>query len=57
LNYILLFTFTLCETFLLGSICSKYDPRIVEMAMVATAVVTLSLTIYAFNTKNDISVF
>jgi FtsH-binding integral membrane protein len=56
-NYIALMIFTIAESFLLGIISSLYDYEIVLMAVVVTAVVTLALTAFAFQTKVDFTVF
>ena len=52
-NYILLFTFTLCESYLVMYLCSFYSPQIVAIAASFTLAVTVSLTLYAFFTKHD----
>jgi len=56
-NYILLFIFTICETWMVGGLTSRYEPKVVMMAGSATAAATIALTIYAMKTKTDISVF
>ena len=53
LNYILLITWTLCESVMVATCCSFYDPQVVITAGVLTAAVTISLTIYACTTKTD----
>ncbi|KAK2179018.1 hypothetical protein NP493_519g05048 [Ridgeia piscesae] len=52
-NIILLGLFTLCESFMLGSISSHYDKWEVMMAVAVTAVVVFGLTIFAMQTKID----
>ena len=52
-NYILLFVFTLVESFFVGIITLQYDLKVVLLAMVLTAAVVLGLTIYALQTKYD----
>ena len=52
-NYIMLGIFTLCWTFLIGFICASYDAAIVVASALMTAVITITLTIYAFTTKSD----
>ena len=49
LNYILLFTFTLAESYLVASICSLYEeaPEVVLMAAVTTLALFIGLTIFA----------
>lgn len=56
-NMILLGLFTICETILVGSITSHYEGNVVMMAGLATALATISLTIYAMRTKVEIQVF
>ena len=53
MNYILLFAWTLCEGYMLAVCCATYDPKVVLLAGLMTAAVTISLTIYAFTTKVD----
>ena len=45
--FILLGLFTFCESFLLGVISSQYDTKIVLVAITVTAIVAISLTIFA----------
>ena len=52
-NYILLFVFTFCETFVVAHICAYYSPEIVIAAMFMTAAIVVGLTIYALTTKTD----
>ena len=52
-NYILLFTFTVTEAYIVGVICSETEPRIVMIAWLLTAGITLSLFMYALTTKTD----
>jgi len=56
-NYVLLFIFTICETYMVGGITAGYEPKIVMMAGAATAAATIALTVYAMRTKKDIEVF
>lgn len=56
-NMILLGLFTLLEAFMLGVVSSHYDTDAVLMAAGITAVVSLSLTIFAFQTKWDFTMF
>ncbi|XP_035824837.1 protein lifeguard 1 [Aplysia californica] len=53
LNFVLLIAFTVCEGFLLGTVASQNKTDEVLMAVGITAVVTLALTIFAFQTKWD----
>jgi len=52
-NYILLFTYTFCMTFILSFICSHYDPKIVTSACFMTIAIALSLTLYAMTAKQS----
>jgi FtsH-binding integral membrane protein len=52
-NYILLLLWTLCESYMLATAVSFYDPHIVMLAGVLTLAVTTSLTVYACTTKTD----
>ncbi|XP_064463726.1 protein lifeguard 2-like [Ornithodoros turicata] len=52
-NLILLFIFTLCEGFLLGTVSSYYKADEVIIAVGICAVVCLALTLFAFQTKWD----
>jgi FtsH-binding integral membrane protein len=54
---VLLAGFTVCESVILGGITSQYDKNIVAMAGLATALVTISLTVYAWRTTVKIEVF
>jgi FtsH-binding integral membrane protein len=54
-NYILLFTFTFFESYLVSFICGLSNPRLVLMAACMTLAMVLTLVIYAFNTKTDFS--
>jgi len=56
-NMILLGGFTVCEAYMVAGICSGYDTKTVCMAALATALVTISLTVYAMRTKTEIQVF
>ncbi|XP_065838748.1 protein lifeguard 1-like [Oscarella lobularis] len=56
-NYICLFAFTLAESFLVGSIASLYAPDAVCMAIGICAAVCLALTLFAFNTKFDFTLW
>ena len=52
-NYILLFLWTLCEGYLLLTVCSYYSFKIVLTALGLTVGITVGLTIYACYTKTD----
>lgn len=56
-NYVFLTIFTICEAYMVSSVCALTEPRIVIMAAVMTLGVTVSLTLYAFLTKNDFTIF
>ena len=55
-NYILLGIFTLCESYLVCFVCSRYEPRLVMMAMFMTAGVVLALSLYAVFTTSDFTI-
>jgi FtsH-binding integral membrane protein len=57
INYILLGLFTACEAYLLGFIASYYNPITVLAAASATAGITIAISIYAWTTKKDFTVF
>lgn len=52
-NYILLFAWTVCEAYMVGTASAFNPPEIVLTAAALTALVTISLTVYAFTTKTD----
>lgn len=56
-NFIALFIFTLAESFLVGVISSMYYWKIVLTAVVITAVICFALTLFAFQTKIDFTVY
>ena len=53
INYILLFSFTLCMSFYLSLLCSLFETETVISALILTCAATAGLTFYAFNTKTD----
>ena len=57
LNMILLFLFTLCESWMVAGFTSVYPTKIVCIAGAATALTTIALTIYALRTTTRIEVF
>lgn len=52
-NYILLFSFTICEAYIVSYSCAVSAREIVFMAAVMTLGITVALTIYAMFTKTD----
>ncbi|XP_050728415.1 protein lifeguard 1-like isoform X2 [Eriocheir sinensis] len=52
-NYIALILFTLCEGYLLGCVAATYSASEVLVAIGITIVVSVGLTIFAFQTKWD----
>lgn len=56
-NYILLFYFTVCETYMVGGLTAAYDPKTVMLAGLSTALVVIALTVYAMKTNVPIEVF
>lgn len=57
LNYVLLGFFTLCEAYLVAFIASWYEPETVLAAAGGTAGITLAISIYAWTTKSDFTIF
>jgi len=55
INYIILTLWTICISYMVATICAKYEPSIVITAAVLTASVTVSLTAYVCWAKNDFS--
>ncbi|TNV76250.1 hypothetical protein FGO68_gene13632 [Halteria grandinella] len=53
LNYILLLTFTLSESYVVAFITTEYSPESVLMAAGMTAGVTIGLTVYAVRSEHD----
>ena len=56
-NYVALMVFTLAESFLVGVISSIYNYKIVLTAVLITAAICIALTIFAFQTKIDFTVY
>ena len=54
-NYIILFLFTLAESYCVAFICAYTRPEVVFMAAAMTCVMVVTLTLYAINTKTDIT--
>ena len=52
-NYILLGTYTVFHSYLIGALTLLYDPTTVITAAIATLLMFFALTIYAFKTKTD----
>ena len=52
-NYVLLFIFTVCESYLLMIVSCRYEEKIVFSALALTVACTLGLTVYAWTTKKD----
>eukprot|EP00803_Ostreobium_quekettii_P000878 evm.model.scf_713.2 EVM.evm.TU.scf_713.2 scf_713:32155-34696(+) len=55
INYILLFAFTAAEGYLVGTISSTYNVQAVVLAFFLTAGVTVGLSLFAMQTKYDIT--
>ena len=53
-NYFLLLIFTLSESYMIAGITCQYDKNTVMLAGLGTALVTISLTLYAMFTKVEI---
>jgi FtsH-binding integral membrane protein len=56
-NYVCLIVFTVAESVLVGVIASTYAREAVTMAIGITAAVSIGLTLFAFNTKFDFTVY
>lgn len=56
-NFMLLAAFTVCESVMVGFICTLYTGQSLLMAAAATAVLFLALTAYACTTKTDFTGF
>ncbi|KAI0213691.1 Protein lifeguard 4 [Lamellibrachia satsuma] len=54
-NYVLLTLFTGCESVLVGTVVTFYNPQVVLGAFLLTCAVTLALTIYTLQSKKDFS--
>jgi len=52
-NYIMLFAFTFCESYIVSFICGISNPRIVLMAALMTFSMVIALGLYALYTKTD----
>lgn len=55
-NFIFLGLFTLAQSFMLGTLTAKVPPQTVMLAVGATALVCLALTLFALQTKFDFTV-
>ena len=55
-NYIILFLFTFAESYLISFICALSNPKLVFMASLMTFIMVFSLTYYAYNTNNDMTI-
>jgi protein lifeguard len=53
INYILLFIWTICESYMVATATSFHDPMIVMFAAILTLAVVGALTLYACTTKTD----
>ena len=53
INYILLFTFTLCMSYYCLVLCAYFETKLVLEALVLTMAATIGLTVYAFKTTTD----
>jgi FtsH-binding integral membrane protein len=54
-NLILLFTFTACESLLVGSACASYDAEVVAIAVLLTAAVVAGMALFTFQTAMDLT--
>ena len=51
-----MFLFTACESYIVGFVCTRYDPTTVLIAATMTCGLTILLTLYACFTKKDFTV-
>jgi len=56
INYVLLFIWTFCQSYMVAVCCSVYEKKIVFSAAAMTCGATIALTLYACTTKDDFSV-
>ena len=56
-NYILLSIFTLCESYVCAYFTTFFNPSDVLLAAFLTCTLTIALTLYAFTTKNDFTIY
>lgn len=56
-NYICLGVFTLAESYLLGAVSASYAPESVAWAVGATFVLCVALTVFAWQTRIDFTLF
>lgn len=55
INYAILSVFTISISYLVSLICCRYPPQIVFIAAFLTCAMVICLTVYAFTTKNDLT--
>ena len=53
INYILLFCFTVCQTFLVARVCSFYEASLILTMAILTGAMTLVITIFACFAESD----
>ena len=56
-NYILLAVFTFSNSWIVGFCCTQYNPITVLEAACLTLSVTIAITVYAFTTSTDFTIF
>jgi FtsH-binding integral membrane protein len=56
-NYILLFTFTICKAYVVSSFTIVCDPQVVLMSAVMTTMITSALMSFAYKTRTDFTVY
>jgi FtsH-binding integral membrane protein len=52
-NYLVLFSFTMCQSYIVSYMCSTTDPQIVLIATIMTVCLVIALTVYASYTNKD----
>ena len=57
INFVMLAVFTMAESLLLGLACMLYEGETVLIAAAATAAIVIALTLFAFQTRIDFTIF
>ena len=57
INYALLTLFTFCMSYLVSSVAIVYNQEIVVEAMFLTSAVVVGVTVYAYTTKTDYTIY
>ena len=57
INFILLAIFTISESYLVSCTTARYDPQSILIATILTASIVVGLTIYAWRSTTDFTIF